>query len=46
MPLLQGWLADGIGYLGSYILTIACLLYILWYALMGSKNVNKDIPTD
>lgn len=46
VPLLQGWIADGIGYLGSYILTIGCLLYILWYALLGSKNVNKDIPTE
>ena len=46
IPLLQGLIADHIGYLGSYVLTIACLLYILWYALVGSKNVNKDIPTE
>lgn len=46
IPLIQGAVADGLGYLGSYIITIACLLYLLWYALIGSKNVNKDIPTE
>lgn len=46
IPLIQGAVADGLGYLGSYIITIACLLYLLWYALVGSKNVNKDIPTE
>lgn len=46
IPFVQGLVADSIGYLGSYIVTIAALLYILWYALMGSKNVNKDIPTE
>ncbi|MBR1808008.1 MAG: MFS transporter [Paludibacteraceae bacterium] len=48
IPLLQGWVADipSVGYLGSYIVTICALLYILWYALFGSKNVNKDIPVE
>lgn len=46
IPLIQGAVADGLGYLGSYIITIACLFYLLWYALIGSKNVNKDIPTE
>ena len=46
VPFLQGLVADGIGYIGSYVVTIACLLYILWYALFGSKNVNKDIKID
>ena len=46
IPLLQGLVADSIGYLGSYVVTICCLLYILWYALFGSKNVNTDIPTE
>lgn len=44
IPLIQGAVADSLGYLGSYIITIACLFYLLWYALIGSKNVNKDIP--
>ena len=46
IPLLQGLVADKIGYLFSYVVTIVCLLYILWYALIGSKNVNKDIPVE
>ena len=46
MPLLQNALAKGIGYMGSYWLVAAMLAYILFYALVGSKNVNKDIPVD
>ena len=30
----------------SYIVVLACTAYILFYALIGSKNVNKDIPTE
>ena len=45
MVALQGWLADWSGsYLTSYIVVIACAVYILFYALVGSKNVNTDIP--
>ncbi len=46
ITLVQGLVADYVGYLHSYILLILCLLYMLWYALAGSKNVNKDIPTE
>lgn len=48
IPLLQGWVADisSVGYLGSYVVTICALFYILWYALWGSKNVNTDIPVE
>ncbi len=46
IPLLQGKVADSIGYIGSYVVTIAALVYILYYALWGSKNVNKDIKID
>lgn len=46
MPLIQNALAGSIGYMGSYWLVVAMLAYILFYALIGSKNVNKDIPTD
>ena len=34
------------GYLGSYWLIIAMLAYILYYSLIGCKNVNKDIKVD
>ena len=46
LPFLQNLLADHSNYLISYIVPIAGLLYILFYALIGSKNVNKDIPTE
>lgn len=46
LSLLQGWVADMIGYLGSYVVPICGLAYILWYAVVGSKNVNTDIETE
>ena len=47
MPFIQhNVLATNIGYLASYWLVIAMLAYILYYALVGCKNVNKDIPVD
>ncbi|MCM1109978.1 MAG: MFS transporter [Clostridium sp.] len=45
MVALQGWVADITGsYLTSYWVVIGCAAYILFYALIGSKNVNTDIP--
>lgn len=44
LPLIQGFVADGWGYVASYWVVLAGLLYILFYALVGSKNVNKNIP--
>lgn len=46
MPLIQEYLAKGVGYMNSYWLVVAMLAYLLYYALIGSKNVNKDIPVD
>ena len=46
MPLLQDFLSKGVGYLASYWIVVAMLVYILFYALVGSKNVNKDIPVE
>lgn len=46
MPLLQNALAKSVGYMGSYWLVAAMLAYILFYALAGSKNVNRDIPVE
>ena len=46
MVALQGWIADLAGdYLVSYWVVLDCAAYILFYALIGSKNVNTDIPT-
>ncbi len=46
IPFFQNLLADSVGSLGSYWLLIAGLAYLLFYALVGSKNVNKNIPTE
>ncbi|GHT35822.1 hypothetical protein AGMMS49574_26130 [Bacteroidia bacterium] len=46
LPAIQGYIADVAGYLPSYWVVVACLAYLLFYALVGSKNVNKDIPVD
>lgn len=46
MVALQGWVADIAGsYLTSYFVVLGCAAYILFYALIGSKNVNTDIKT-
>ena len=42
---LQGVMADALGsFRLSYVVVLACAAYILFYALYGSKNVNKNIP--
>ncbi len=46
MPLIQDQLANVIGYVQSYWLIVAMVAYILFYALVGCKNVNKDIPVE
>ncbi len=46
IPFFQNLLADHVGSLQSYWLIIACLFYLIWYAFVGSKNVNKDIPVE
>jgi len=46
LPLVQNFIADNSSYLVSYIVPIIAMIYMLSYALFGSKNVNKDIPVD
>ena len=46
LPLIQGGVADFAGYLSSYWVIVVGLAFILYYALAGSKNVNKDIPVN
>jgi len=46
IPLLQGWIAGHVGSINSYWLQVACLSFLIFYALAGSKNVNKDITTE
>ena len=48
LPLVQNYVVDATGgnYLTSYWVIVAGLAYLLFYALIGSKNVNKDIVTE
>lgn len=46
IPFVQNFIADKVGSIQSYWLLIACLVYLVFYALVGSKNVNKDIKVD
>ena len=46
LPLLQNFIADNAGYLISYIVPLIAIAYMFFYAIVGCKNVNKDIPVD
>ncbi|MDD3788894.1 MAG: MFS transporter [Petrimonas sp.] len=46
LPAVQGLVADGAGYLASYWVIFLGLAYLLFYALIGSKNVNTDISVE
>ena len=50
LPFVQNLVVDmtnnGAGYLTSYWVIVAGLAFLLYYALVGSKNVNKDIPVE
>ncbi|MBQ3148105.1 MAG: MFS transporter [Alistipes sp.] len=46
MPFLQGLVADAAGFINSYWVVVLGLVYMLLYGLLGTKNVNKDIPVE
>ena len=46
MPLIQNAIAKSCGYMPSYWLVVTMLAYLLYYGLIGSKNVNTDIPVE
>lgn len=46
LPLIQNFIADKAGYMISYIVPLIAIVYLLFYAVWGCKNVNKDIPVD
>ena len=46
LPVIQGWVADVAGFMAGYWVIIAALAYLLYYGLVGCKNVNKDIPVE
>ena len=46
LPLIQGWIADLFGFINSYYVVLIGIIYMLIYALIGSKNVNQNISTN
>ena len=44
MPFIQERIGHAAGYMSSYWLVVAMLAFLLYYALVGSRNVNTDIP--
>ena len=48
MPFIQDWIGRSSwgGYINSYWLIVGMLAYILFYGLVGSRNVNTDIPVN
>ena len=47
MVAIQAYVADLTGsFLTSYVVVLFCAAYLLYYSLIGCKNVNKDIPVD
>ena len=46
LPLVQNFVADNTTYMTSYIVPLLAMAYMCYYALIGSKNVNKDIKID
>ena len=47
LPFIQNLVVDMTNnYLVSYWVIVVGLAFLLFYALIGSKNVNKDIPTE
>src|SRR5690554_517245 len=43
LPAIQGGIADSVSYLASYWVIAIGLAYLLFYALIGSKNVTRGI---
>ena len=41
LPVIQGAVADATNYIFSYVVVLIAVAYMLWYALFGSKTVNK-----
>ncbi len=46
LPVVQNFFADFMGYMPSYFVYLLAMAYMFYYALIGCKNVNKDIPVN
>ena len=42
LVVVQGWLADSFGLQTSFWLTVACEVYIIWYALVGARPTGPQ----
>ena len=43
LPWIQGAIADSVSYLASYWVIVIALVYLLFYAMVGSKNVTTGV---
>lgn len=46
LPYLQEYVANQTTYLLSYAIPLLAVLYMFYYAVLGCKNVNTDIPVE
>lgn len=46
VPAIQGGVADAAGYLPSYWVVFIGLGYLFYYAVIGSRNVNRNISVE
>lgn len=46
LPIVQNGVADVSTYMTSYWVIVAGLAYLLYYALIGCKNINTNIPVE
>ena len=46
LPVIQNFFADFMGYMPSYFVYLLAMGYMFYYALIGCKNVNPEIPVD
>ena len=46
LPVVQNFFADFMGYMPSYFVYLLAMAYMFYYAIIGCKNVNTDIPID
>src|SRR5690606_4029264 len=44
VPWVQGWLADRIGIQHAFAVPLACYVFIVWYALRGSRHEADAEP--
>ena len=43
LPLIQGWIADNFGFINSYFVVFAGIIYMLIYAIAGSKIKKQTL---